>query len=105
MTPEMLRHAKHLVTHSEHFSEDCNHFFCQLSDNFDWFKTLDIFRQVAVLALAYALGWKNFIALSEIIFYLSRNNYDQAAIEIAQKGYEYIANVIKTGEIKFAETK
>ena len=105
MTPEMHRNAKHLVTNSDHFEEDCDYFFCQLTESFDWFKALDIFRQLAVLALAIALGWKNFIALSNLLFFLSNQKYNDAAHEVEEKGYHYIADVLRSGEIKFAETK
>ncbi len=105
MTPEMHRNAKHLVTNSEHFEKDCDYFFCQLNEHFDWFKLLDIFRQLAVLALAFALGWKNFLALSNLIFFLSNQNFNDAANEIEAKGYSYLADVMRTGEIKFAESK
>lgn len=105
MTPEMHRNAKHLVTSNEHFEKDCDYFFCQLNENFDWFLTLDVLRQLAIVALAYALGWKNFIALANLIFYLSRNDYYKAAEEVEKKGYHYIADVLRSGELKFAESK
>lgn len=102
MTPEMYRNAKHLVTNSEHFEKDCDYFFCQLTDNFDWYKLLDFARQLAILAFALAIGWKNFQALSNLIFYLAQQNFYPAAKEIEEKGFKYLADVLRSGEIKVA---
>lgn len=101
MTPEMLRTAKHLVTNSDHFEKDCDYFLCELTQNFDWFSALDFFRQTAILALAIALGWKNFLGLSELILFLSRGSFDRASQIVEEKGYHYIADVLRSGEVKF----
>lgn len=99
----MYRGARHLVTESDNFEQDCDYFFCKLTEHFDWFQVLNISRQVAVLSFALAVGWKNFVALTEVINLLSDQKFEEAALEIAQKGYDYIANALKIGEIKFAE--
>jgi hypothetical protein len=98
MTPEMYRMTKHLVTNSEHFEKDCDYFFCQLTESFDWYKALDICRQVAVLALVFAIGWKNFLALADVIFFLQREDFDSAAKYFTDKGYPYLAEILKSGQ-------
>lgn len=101
MTPEMYRNAKSLVTNSPHFEKDCEYFFCQLSNTFDWFKELDIFRQLAVLAFALMIGWNNFLALPGFLALLANKDFEAAADEVSKKGYEYVADALKNGKIKF----
>ena len=110
MASEIFRNTKQLVgnfelDNPENFEKDCEYFLCQLNENFDWFQHLDIFRKIAILALTFILGWKNFVSLPGIISLLADKNFADAAIEVAAKGYPYIADVLKNGEIKFAETK
>jgi hypothetical protein len=107
MTPDMILKLKLFLEDwiSEQFTEDMQYFYEKFSEDFLWFSGLNEDRKIALIALAAFIGYKNLCGLSNLIFALEAEDFEEATFEMISeklvqltKGQSAkLANVIATG--------
>lgn len=85
---------------------DMQYFYDHLSDKFSWFMKLNDARQIALIDMCF-MGLKKFCTFVKMIDFLSKEDYDNAAIELLDSNYAKqvgkraidLATIIKLGYI------
>lgn len=107
MTPEMILKLRLCLEDwiSEQFTEDMKYFYEKFSEDFVWFSGLNEDRKTALIALAAFIGYKNLCGLSNLIFALEAEDFQEATFELISekvvqltKGQSArLANIMATG--------
>jgi len=63
------------------YNKDVNFFYNRLYEDFDWFKTLNLDRQIVLVDMAF-MGYKHFCSFKKMIDALSRGDYFIASKEM-----------------------
>lgn len=87
--------------------EDMDWAYRQLYIEFAWFSYLNEARQIALVNMAYNLGWKRFLTFKRMILALNQQDFDKAAEEmldskwakqVGQRAND-LANIMLTGHL------
>jgi hypothetical protein len=64
---------------NEQFVSDMKYFHERLLEDFRWFKGINEDRKAALIELSALMGYKNLCGLSEVLFALERQDFEEAA--------------------------
>lgn len=87
------------------FEEDVNYFYEALSQDFPWFRELNIDRQIVLIDMAF-MGYKNFLTFRKMLTALRVHDYYAASMEMLNSKWAQqvkgratqLAHAMMTGE-------
>lgn len=68
------------------YNKDVNFFYNRLYEDFDWFKNLNLDRQIVLIDMAF-MGYKHFCSFKKMIDALSRADYFLASKEMLDSNW------------------
>jgi hypothetical protein len=80
------------------FDESHDFFYKSFVEHFPWFPSLSILRQVGLIILSFTLGFKNVLALTNILELIETGKYISAAEELLIAGYHQVSEMIHSSD-------
>lgn len=88
------------------YDTDVNYFYNQLSEDYEWFRTLDNARQIVIIDMCF-MGYKTFQTFEKLISAMEKKDYEMAQQEILDSNWAsevkgraiQDAQIMLTGEI------